>query len=45
MSESRRSPSSLSSREEWDKTPMAYSEVPPTDEDGNPEGATSAKQR
>lgn len=26
----------------WDKTPMAYHVVPPTDEDGDPDGATPA---
>ena len=28
--------SSVVPETEWDKTPMAYSEVQPTDEDGNP---------
>ena len=29
---------------EWDKTPMAYNVVPPTDEDGNPEGASPVEK-
>jgi hypothetical protein len=30
--------------EPWDKTEMAYSVIPPVDEDGNPEGAPPAEK-
>lgn len=29
---------------EWDKTPMTYNVVPPTDEGGDPEGASPVEK-